>query len=190
VFRSWCSRLGRGGGMLLAVSLISGFITHAYNLFLYPLYITDEGIYVQQAWSVVRELKLSPYTYFYDHAPAGWLILAAWANFLPGQFETFGNAINTGRALMLVLHVISVFFLFEIARRLSQSKMAAFVTAFLFNFSPLAVFYQREVLLDNMMVFWILLSLYLATECNGRIVTALLAGLAFGIALILSLIHI
>src|SRR6516164_3915036 len=83
----------------LFLSLLTGAVTHGYNLFNYPLYITDEGIYIQQAWSVLREARLSPYTYFYDHAPAGWLAIAAWVAVLPSQFQTFGNAIDTGRAL-------------------------------------------------------------------------------------------
>lgn len=57
--------------LLLVISVVSGALTHGFNLFNYPLYITDEGIYVQQAWSVLREGSLSPYTYTYDHAPAG-----------------------------------------------------------------------------------------------------------------------
>src|SRR5436305_6606987 len=88
--------------LLLVVSLLIGAISHGYHLFIYPLYITDEGIYMQQAWSVLREGQLSPYTYFYDHAPAGWLLIAGWVGFLPHQFQTFGNDINTGRVLMLL----------------------------------------------------------------------------------------
>jgi len=169
---------------LLAVSMVSGLVTHAYHLFLYPLYTTDEGIYMQQAWSILREAKLSPYTYFYDHAPAGWLMIATYVAVLPMQFQTFGNAINAGRVLMLAAHVCNVFFLFQIAYRLSHSHLAAFVACFFFNFSPLAVFYQREVLLDNLMVFWVLLSVYLLTRDERRIVTAMLSGLSYGLAMI------
>src|SRR5947209_8660 len=169
------------GRFLLLISLITGAISHGYHLFLYPLYITDEGIYMERAWSVLREAKLSPYTYFYDHAPAGWLFIAAWVTFLPHQFQTFGNAINTGRVLMLLVHLAGVFLLFQIARRLSGSLIAAVVACFLFSLSPLAVFYQREVLLDNLMVFWLLLSLYLATSDDRRILTPLFSGMALGI---------
>jgi 4-amino-4-deoxy-L-arabinose transferase-like glycosyltransferase len=176
--------LGRNGMVLLVASLATGFLTHAYNLFEYPLYLTDEGIYLQQAWSVMRQMRLSPYTYVYDHAPGGWVMIAAWMTVLPAQFETFGNALNTGRILMLLVHVANVFLLFEFARRLSGSLLAAFITCFFFNVSPLAVFYQREVLLDNLMVFWLLLSLYLVTRPGGRIKNALAAGMAFGIALV------
>src|SRR5881227_1046899 len=170
--------------VLLLVSLLTGAISHGYHLFLYPLYITDEGIYMEQAWSAVREGRLSPYSYFYDHAPAGWLTIAAWVSILPHQFQTFGNAINTGRVLMLLVHLASVFLLFQIARRLSGSLIAAVVACFLYNLSPLAVFYQREVLLDNLMVFWVLLSLYLATSDDRRILTPLFSGLALGVSVL------
>ena len=169
---------------LLLLCLLTGALSHGYHLFLYPLYITDEGIYMQQAWSVLREARLSPYTYYYDHAPAGWVVIAAWVSVLPHQFETFGNAINTGRVLMLLVHLVSVFLLFHIARRLSGSLIAALVATFLFNLSPLAVYYQRQVLLDNLMVFWVLLSLYLATSDDRRIHTPLMSGLALGVSVI------
>src|SRR5437588_373275 len=139
---------------------------------------------MEQAWSAVREGRLSPYSYFYDHAPAGWLTIAAWVSILPHQFQTFGNAINTGRVLMLLVHLASVFLLFQIARRLSGSLIAAVVACFLFSLSPLAVFYQREVLLDNLMVFWLLLSLYLATSDDRRILTPLFSGLALGFSVL------
>ena len=170
--------------VLLLVSLLTGAIAHGYHLFLYPLYITDEGIYMEQAWSVLREGQLSPYTYVYDHAPAGWLVIAAWVSVLPHQFQIFGNAINTGRVLMLLVHVASTFLLFQSTRRLSGSLIAAVVACFLFNLSPLAVYYQRQVLLDNLMVFWLLLSLYLATSDNRRILTPLFSGLALGVSVL------
>src|SRR5713101_1292915 len=172
------------GRVLLLVSLLMGAISHGYHLFLYPLYITDEGIYMQQAWSILREGMLSPYTYSYDHAPAGWLVIAGWVSILPRQFQTFGDAINTGRVLMLLVHVASVFLLFQAMRRLSGGLTAAVVACFLFNLSPLAVYYQRQVLLDNLMVFWLLLSLYLATSEDQRILTPLLSGLALGISVV------
>ena len=172
------------GRVLLLVSLLMGAISHGYHLFLYPLYITDEGIYMQQAWSILREGTLSPYTYSYDHAPAGWLVIAGWVSILPRQFQTFGDAINTGRVLMLLVHLASVYLLFQVTRRLSGGLTAAVVACFLFNLSPLAVYYQRQVLLDNLMVFWLLLSLYLATSEDQRILTPLLSGLALGVCVV------
>lgn len=181
-------RAPRGQALLARVllwsSVLIGAISHGYHLFLYPLYITDEGIYMEQAWSVVREGLLSPYTYFYDHAPGGWLVIAAWASVLPHQFEAFGNAINTGRVLMLMAHIASTYLLFKVTRRLSGNLIAPTVACFLFNLSPLAVFYQRQVLLDNLMVFWLLLSLYLALSDDRRIITPLFSGITLGIAIL------
>src|SRR5260221_1166389 len=170
--------------VLLLGSLLTGAISHGYHLFLYPLYITDEGIYMERAWSVLRYGLFSPYTYYYDHAPAGWLVIASRLALLPHPFEAFGNAINTGRVLMLLVHLVSVYLLFQTTRRLSGSLMAAVVACFFFNLSPLAVYYQRQVLLDNLMVFWVLLSLYLASSDDRRILTPLLIGLALGMGVL------
>ena len=184
VERGWFPPLGNAGKIALAVSLLTGALTHGYHLFRYPLYLTDEGIYMQRAWSLVRETSLSPYTYDYDHAPAGWITLAGWVFPLPQQFETFGNAINTGRFLMLLVHIASVYLLFEITRRLSGSVLAATVAAFFFNVSPIAVYYQRQVLLDNLMMFWLLLSLFALLRRETTIRSVFGGGVALGLALI------
>src|SRR5467141_4021454 len=99
---AWKTHMDR---LLVVLSLATGALSSGFNLFGYPLYVTDEGIYMQQAWSVLRLARLSPYTYFYDHAPAGWLAIAGFAAVLPSQFQTFGGAINTGRVLMLLVHL-------------------------------------------------------------------------------------
>jgi 4-amino-4-deoxy-L-arabinose transferase-like glycosyltransferase len=169
----------------LVFALVSGAITHGYHLFDYPLYSTDEGIYLERAWSVIREGRLSPQTYYYDHAPGGWILLAFWEFVLPKSFETFGNPINSGRVLMLILHVVNVYFLFQIARKFSKgSLLAPSIACFFFNFSPLAVYYQRMVLLDNFMVFWFLLSLYMLLHKESQLFVGAWSGLAFGIAVV------
>lgn len=169
---------------LLTLALVTGLVSHGYGLLRYPLFLTDEGIYVQRAWSTLEQGQLSPYTYFYDHAPGGWLLLAVWNAVLPGGFDAFGNPIATGRVLMLVLHLASVWLLFGLARQWSRGLVAPTVATLLFNLSPLAVFYQRMVLLDNIMVFWLLLSLYLVERASVRILAAAAAGAAFGAALV------
>src|SRR5260370_31792621 len=124
---AWKTQIDR---LLVVVSLATGALTHGFNLFNYPLYVTDEGIYIQQAWSVLREARLSPYTYFYDHAPAGWIAIASWVALLPAQFQTFGSAIDTGRALMLLVHVLSTFLLYRVTARLSVSTLSPVVALF------------------------------------------------------------
>jgi 4-amino-4-deoxy-L-arabinose transferase-like glycosyltransferase len=177
--------LGRLGVAALTFAILSALITHGYHLFEYPLYSTDEGIYAERAWAVLREGQLSPQTYYYDHAPGGWILLAAWEFLLPGHFETFGNPINSGRVLMLLLHVASVYLLFQIARRFSGGGLLApTIATFFFNFSPLGIYYQRMVLLDNIMVFWVLLSIYLLLRRDRQLFAAAWSGLAFGIGVV------
>jgi 4-amino-4-deoxy-L-arabinose transferase-like glycosyltransferase len=176
--------LGRSGRIALVFALLSGLLTHAYHLFDYPLYQTDEGIYMERAWAIIREHGLSPQTYVYDHAPAGWIMIAAWVELLPRHFEAFGNPVNAGRVLMVILHVASTFFLFEIARKFSGGLLAPLIATFFFNFSFLAVYYQRMALLDNIMVFWVLLSVYLPLRRRGYLFTGLWSGLAFGISVV------
>ncbi len=178
----WLSRIGEARLIwtLLAVALV----LHGYNMFGYPPYLGDEGIYMEQAWAVLREARLSPYTYFYDHAPVGWLMIAAWVLLLPAKFLTFGMAINSGRVFMLVIHLASLPLLYMVTRRLSGSHTASFLTALLFSLSPLALYYQRMVLLDNIMVFWLLLSMYLVLFDGNRLLTVIAGGGAMGLALL------
>jgi 4-amino-4-deoxy-L-arabinose transferase-like glycosyltransferase len=183
--RQWYYSRGRLGTFALAFAVLSGVVTHSYHLFDYPLYETDEGIYLERAWAIIREFRLSPQTYVYDHAPGGWLLIASWVFLLPGHFEAFGNPVNSARVLMVLLHAGSTFFLFEIARKLSRdSLLAPTIACFFFNFSWLAVYYQRMALLDNIMVFWVLLSVYLLLREDVRLFTGLWSGLALGIAMI------
>jgi len=50
---------------------------HAINLFHFPYYEADEGTYMSQAWALVTKGSLAPYTYTYDHAPGGGILIAA-----------------------------------------------------------------------------------------------------------------
>jgi len=178
-YRSWVN-----GRTLLLLVLGAAFASHAYNMFRYPIYLGDEGIYMEQAWAILREFRLAPYTYFYDHAPVGWIMIAGWVLALPRQFLTFGMAINSGRLFMLVLHLLSVFLLFRVTQKFSGSNRAAFLVSLIFSLSPLALYYQRMVLLDNIMVFWFLLSLYLVMYGGQRLMALLASGAALGLAVL------
>lgn len=169
---------------LLAGSLGVAALAHGVNMGGYPAFslADDEGIYVSQALAVLNGQGLAPYTYTYDHAPGGWLQLALWYVGTGGP-ATFGTPIDGGRVLMLLLHLGSAALLFNIARRLGASPIAGAVAVLLFSLSPIAVFFQRMVLLDNFMVFWLLAALLLLLRPPSR-ATTIIAGLAFGIALL------
>ena len=54
----------------------------------------------------------------------------------------------------------------------------------MFTLSPLSVYYHRMVMLDNIMVLWLLLSLYLLLNHGSRLVTVLGSGAAFGLTIL------
>lgn len=168
---------------LIIILLIISATAHAWNMFHFPYYESDEGTYTGQAWSLVTEGKLAPYTYWYDHAPGGWMFLALWAK-LTGGFFTFGFSVNTGRVLILILHVLSALFLYLIAKRLTNSKIVGAVSVLCFSLSPLAIFFQRRVLLDNIMVFWLLLSLFLLLNYSRKLRMVIFSALTFAVALL------
>jgi hypothetical protein len=152
-------------------------------MFSYPNYTGDEGIYMEQAWAVLQGKGLAPYTYYYDHAPAGWIFIAAWLRLLPGGVHQWGMAINSGRMLMLLVALGSTALLFRLTYRLTASAPAATLAGAVFALSPLSLYYGRMVLLDNIMILWLLVSLDLITEAR-TLFTVLGSGLAFGIAVL------
>lgn len=173
----------RAAVWLLVLGLL-GTIPHAVNMFGYPAFTLadDEGIYASQAITWLRTGALAPNVYTYDHAPGGWIQLAIFYAVTGGP-STYGTPIDGGRVLMLLFHVGSTLLLYRLTRRLGGSQPAALVAAAIFSLSPLAIFYQRLVLLDNIMVFWLLASIVLALETRSRAWLGL-SGLAFGVALL------
>jgi hypothetical protein len=159
-------------------------IPHAINMWSYPAFsiADDEGIYASQAIAWLHTGALSPYTYSYDHAPGGWIQLAVFYA-LTGGPATFGTPIDGGRVFMLIMHVGSALLLYRLVRLLGGSMLAGVLAVIVMTVSPLAVFYQRMVLLDNIMVFWLLLALVLAIDGRSRGWLAW-SGVAFAIALL------
>ncbi len=165
-------------GLVLVALLVQGLnTTHAPTL----TRLDDEGIYVSQAWSVLREGHLSPYTYFYDHAPVGWIMIAIWMAIVGGP-HAFGAALDTGRILMLLLHAAMVPMLYYLARKLTASIPMAGLAALLFSVSPLALNYQRMIILDNPMMFWLLISITLLVAGRGKPLFAVFSGISFALA--------
>lgn len=170
--------------VILVVSLlvISTFV-HGYNMFNYPYYENDEGTYVSQALAVTEQGKLAPYTYWYDHAPGGWFLIAMWTQFTGGYF-TFGNSINTGRVLMLFVHIASVILLYGILRRTGNKRLYSFLGGLLFATSPLAIAIGRRVLLDPMMTMWVLASVFVLLADHRKLRHYLLSAIFFAFAVL------
>ncbi len=168
----------------LSLLVIVSSLAHGIGMFRYPYYENDEGVYISQAWSLMTQGTLSPYTYWYDHAPAGWMLLGVWFKAVGGLF-TFGSSIDSGRVFMLVLHILGTILVFSITKKLTRGKMApALLAGLIFSLSPLAVYFQRRVLLDNIMVFWVLLSFWTLLLPKLRLKHITLSALFFGIAVL------
>ena len=60
----------------------------------------DEGTYTSQAFSVLEDGRLAPYTYWYDHPPLGWIQLG-FLVWLP-QLLGLGGDTHIGAARMVV----------------------------------------------------------------------------------------
>ncbi|MDQ2886214.1 MAG: glycosyltransferase family 39 protein [Chloroflexota bacterium] len=168
----------------IAVAFVIGLtmLLQALNIFNYPAYSVDEGNVMSNAWAILHGM-ITPYAYTYDHPPLGWIQIAAWIK-LTGGLSSFGNAINSGRILMLLLAGASSLLLYLIASRLSGSRSAALLAVIIYTLSPLCLLYRREVLLDNIGIFWLLLSLSLITAGKSRLMTFVMAAVALGIAIL------
>ncbi len=168
--------------IVLIIGLIMAGVTHTLNMFNYPRYELDEGTYMASAAAILHG-QLWPYAYGYGHPPVAWMQIALWAQ-LTGGFFTFGNAINTGRVLMLLYALGCTLLVYLIVRRFGGSRSVSILAMLLFALSPLSITYQREVLLDNVATFWLLLSLYLLVIGNSRLLYIVLSAVALGISIL------
>ncbi len=168
----------------IAVAFIIGItmVLQALNIFNAPAYSVDEGNSMSNAWAILHGM-ITPYAYTYNHPPLGWIQIAAWVQ-LTGGLSSFGNAINSGRVLMLLLAGASSLLLYLIASHLSGSRSAALLAVLIYTLSPLSLLYRREVLLDNIGIFWLLLSLSLITAGKSKQRTFVMAAIALGIAIL------
>ena len=168
----------------MVVALIIGItmVLQGLNLFDAPAYSVDEGNSMSDAWAILHGM-ITPYAYTYNHPPLGWIQIAAWVQ-LTGGLSSFGNAINSGRVFMLLLAGASSLLLYLIASHLSGSRSAALLAVIIYTLSPLSLLYRREVLLDNIGIFWLLLSLSLITAGKSKQQTFVIAAVALGIAIL------
>ena len=166
--------------MIIIVSLL-----HGWNMLHYPYYESDEGTYISQAWSLMTTGELAPYTYWYDHPPAGWIFMASWVQVIHGgDFFAFGTSVDTLRVLMLVVHLVSTGLIFYIVHRVTKNIFAAFFAGILFSISPLMIYFQRRVLLDNIMMMWILVSITMLFVRQIKLRHYMLSGFFFALALL------
>lgn len=170
--------------VMVVIALVAlSVLAHAVNMYGFPYYENDEGTYISRAWQFITTGELDVYTYRYDHAPAGWMALGAWLG-ITGGATIFGSLLESGRAFMLVVHTASTVLLYLIARRMSGGMTAGVIAVLIFAVSPLGVFFQRRVLLDNIMTFWLLLAILLLLRRQLTLSAVITSGIVFGIAVL------
>jgi endo-1,4-beta-D-glucanase Y/4-amino-4-deoxy-L-arabinose transferase-like glycosyltransferase len=171
----------------LVLVLVVTIVTHLTNLFNYPYYENDEGIYQAQAWSIFNLNKLAPYTYWYDHAPGGWMILGLF-NYAVGGFFRYNfsgfASLDTGRLIVFLMKLVTVFFIYKIIHNNTFNRFAASIGSLAFVVSPLAIYFQRRILLDNIMVFLFVLALYFITRRKVSLVDSIMSGILFAMAVL------
>ncbi|HEY4388554.1 MAG TPA: glycosyltransferase family 39 protein [Ktedonobacteraceae bacterium] len=161
--------------------LAGTLVIQATNMFHFPSYSVDEGNYMSNAWAVLHG-AIVPYTYTYAHPPLGWVQIAAWLQLTGGT--AFGDAIASGRVLMLGLAAGSSFLLYLMTSRLTGSRSAALLAMLIYTLSPLSLLFRREVLIENIGMFWLLLSLCMITTGKSTLRTFVFAAVAMGIAIL------
>src|SRR3984957_3051596 len=133
----------------LGIPLVLVLVATAWNLQGWPGRVDeDEGTYVAEAWAIIYEHHLAPYTYWYDHPPLGWGQLAAYI-WLTDGFARYSSSVEIGREFMLVVTGASSVLVYLLCRRLGFRPAIAGITVALFGLCPLAVYYHRLVSLDN-----------------------------------------
>ncbi|MCC7447077.1 MAG: glycosyltransferase family 39 protein [Anaerolineae bacterium] len=168
---------------ILVTILIIVVVSHAQNLFLYPYYTDVEGTQIANGWSMATKGELSPYTFSYEEPPIGTFVMSAWLS-ISGGLSSFGFPINSGRTLMLILHVLTVALIYGIAKKTSKSDLTAAIAAIVFSFSPLATILQRRVLLDNIMIVWLLTAFYLVLGERRTLGHYLASAAFFGLSVL------
>jgi glycosyltransferase XagB len=154
--------------LLLLLVLLAGVgLVNATNMLHWPNIQFDEGTYVSYAWAVEHG-ALAPYTYGYGHPPLSWLIIALWT-WGQGMFGDGSYSVDTGRQLMLVVTLVSSSLVFILARRLNMGRVFAAAAVIMFGLSPVALYYHRAVLLDNIAVAWALAAFVLALTPRRRL---------------------
>lgn len=177
----WCQRHRLSAGILVPLLTVVG-LANAWNLQGWPGRVNDdEGTYVAEAWAMLVPHHLSQYTYWYDHPPLGWAVIAGWA-WLTRGFARYPSAVMLGREVMWLTCMVSCGLLYGVARRLQMRRAAAAGAVLLFGLSPLAIYYHRMVFLDNLATMWMLAALAIAASPRRSLAAALWSGVCTAIA--------
>jgi len=178
--RRW-ERLRRALLPLTIAAFLAGL--HAAGLGSGPGYGDDEGTYVAQAWSLIHQGRLSHYTYWYDHPPLGWIVIAGWQVLTSGWLHA-STAVEGGRQFMVVVATVNALLLYAVGRRLGLQRWAVALAVVGWGLSPLALSYSRMVYLDNVGLAFLLGAVALALTPRKHLWVYAASGLCLACALL------
>jgi hypothetical protein len=178
--REWWRRHEASAAILVPLLVVVGAV-HAIGASTFPRWVDDPGTYLSQAWSFQYEHALSPYSYFYDHTPAGWITMSLWS-MLTNGFTRYDSAIGFGNECMLIAKLASAALLYALGRRLGFGRPFAAAAVLLFGLCPLELMYSRWTFLDNLVTPWLLLAFVLAYSPRKSIAATTGAALSFAMA--------
>jgi Dolichyl-phosphate-mannose-protein mannosyltransferase len=101
---------------------------------------------------------------------------------LTGGFHSFGSAVDAGRVLIFLMQIVATFMVYRIARSISNNVLVATIASLLFALSPYGLYFYRRVLLDNISMFWMLLSILLLVSGKLSLKRVWLSAVALGIS--------
>jgi len=177
------ARLGSVAGLAALLALFGWFLIEGITRF--PALADDEGTYTAQAWAVRQFGQLTPYTYWYDHPPLGWIQLAG----LTGLLDATGlgpphGAVIAARYTMVVPALVSAALVYVIARRLDLRRPFALLAVAAFGLSPLALPLLRQVYLDGLALPWALAGFALSLDRRSRLWPSAGAGACLAVAVL------
>ncbi|HZU80363.1 MAG TPA: hypothetical protein VE991_10650, partial [Acidimicrobiales bacterium] len=124
-------RYGPGLAAVSAVLLISAW-AQASNMYGAPQRRDDEGTYVAQAWAVMHWHVLAHYTFWYDHPPLGWIIMAGWFA-VTGGLHSAPSAVDAGRQFMFFVQELNAALLYLLARRVGMARWTSALAVVAFS---------------------------------------------------------
>ena len=166
------------GAALVAIAVLN-----SVNLAQFPAFFDDEGTYYSQAWAIQELGQLSPYTYWYDHPPLGWIQLSAFS-WLTDSLFSGSAALVSPRVVMIVYGLGTAVLIFALSRRLGLRHGYAVLAMALWGLSPLVGLEMRQVFLDNIALPWLLGAFVLAASRRQDLWHYCAAGLCFGAAVL------
>lgn len=167
--------------ILVAIGLAAIAAMHLYNINGAPAFGDDEGTYMAQGSSALRNGRLAHYTYWYDHPPAGWLQIALLM--LVPSLVGVDVDVASGRYAMVLYALITAALIYQLGKNLGLRRPTALIAMLLWGLSPLVVSEARQVLLDNVAMPWFVGAAVLATNRRKALWMHLAAGLCFGVAI-------